>query len=667
MDFDDEDADIAEAIRLSLAESQLRSNTNAGVASTSSSSSVPARRSSPQVIDLTDDFEPVKVESSAGKADAEHRSMMDVFSSTSNDNGDEDEDLKRALALSLAEASLSEYEKPVSTTAAILDRLSRAEMERERQERIKRKAILENTSSATSDVTPHINVKTKRSRPTGQKSPTATATSTSALEGASLPLSPSTSTSAPRPRPQALSSLPTSTRSPASSVFATSSSSSEPTIKQLRTPSFATPTSAEPSHPASSSAAIGAVAQYPPQYTVATFRNTGIGGKDLGRWEIRFEDLVRKEYLVKAMLTTFVLDETWLRQYLPSTIPQCIAMHWSRDNDERAGFLVDDKVTYMHPPLNGFGSFHSKLMLLFYPTFCRVVISSANLVSHEWLQLVNTVYVQDFSYLPVPVKVPEDHGEFGFALHNFLKVMTLPDKILKAINCVDFSPAKTGSLGKLTLKFLGEFSRASRGLAARARFKVAIEERLPPIKVVFPTEQHVQESRLGEMGAGSICFQDQYWDDPTFPRRVMHDFECVGALRGSLMHSKIVLAKTIPMSSTTGRQTTAPESRSTETRCAGWFYVGSANFTESAWGTISNKKATHTSDSGLYVSTRNWELGVVYVIETEEEMQAMTKLAKANGSDVAIDGSVQTFFGPLPVPFRRPLTSYAPNDRPWVR
>ncbi|KAF9271135.1 hypothetical protein BGZ68_004181, partial [Mortierella alpina] len=54
---------------------------------------------------------------------------------------------------------------------------------------------------------------------------------------------------------------------------------------------------------------------------------------------------------------------------------------------------------------------------------------------------------------------------------------------------------------------------------------------------------------------------------------------------------------------------------------------------------------------------RNWELGIVYVIETEDEMQAMTRGLGCKETD-------QSFFGPLPVPYKRPLKPYEALDRP---
>lgn len=45
-------------------------------------------------------------------------------------------------------------------------------------------------------------------------------------------------------------------------------------------------------------------------------------------------------------------------------------------------------MTELHPPLTGYGSFHPKMMLLFYVNFCRVVVSSANLVGATLLEIV---------------------------------------------------------------------------------------------------------------------------------------------------------------------------------------------------------------------------------------------------------------------------------------
>ncbi|KAF9918387.1 hypothetical protein BX616_009069 [Lobosporangium transversale] len=737
MDFDEE-ALIAEAIRRSLADSQPEVRGESSSASLSAMARTTALQSkappqAPSIIDLTDEIEPVKMEQNTISSMNLSRDAQDAATTAEQ----EDRDLKLALALSMADAAspYSIESEPVSMATALtsssqgisrqkesitskttfsLGSLNRAEMEHERQERIKRKAM----NSAGVTVQPQLQTEHRAKK---SRSQTVVSNIFSTPE---LPeLSVSTSSSSVSPSTKRKVPFPsTSSSSKVSAAALPSVKSSSPLVPKVPVPTSGSSTPyTTPSILPSRAEMIASIdndcnkgsvrdddevaAVYPPKYNVATFRNTWIKGARPGQ-AIRFQELVDKNFLVKAVLTTFELDEEWLEHYLPRTIPQCLVHHWSREHGDKPGFLTDGKVTYLHPPLNGFGSFHPKLMLLFYPTFCRVVISSANLVAHDWIVLVNTVYVQDFLLLPKAVERPEEMGDFGSTLYNFLKVMTVPEKVLAVVRAVDFSGAKvllvpsvqgsfpvgddytygiaqlanvmrkktspnqememeyqTSSIGKLSHKFLSEFYDASRGRPVKPRSKVYVEERLPDIKVVFPTEKHVQNSRYGELGAGTVCFHPQAWDDPTFPRRVMHDFECVGPYHGSLMHSKFVLAKSVQSTSTTGLYI-PPHRAALEKKCAGWFYVGSANFTESAWGTVVSKRATAKFKSGVYVSMRNWELGVVCVMETEEEMEAMAEFANAQGLN---PGGEQSFFGPLPIPYKRPLTQYTATDRPWIR
>lgn len=68
-------------------------------------------------------------------------------------------------------------------------------------------------------------------------------------------------------------------------------------------------------------------------------------------------------------------------------------------------------------------------------------------MDYDWDELVNSVYVQDFVMRPSgAVEDPEELGEFGCSLHNYLKVMTAPEKVLRVICAIDFSSAKVNSL-----------------------------------------------------------------------------------------------------------------------------------------------------------------------------------------------------------------------------
>jgi hypothetical protein len=69
---------------------------------------------------------------------------------------------------------------------------------------------------------------------------------------------------------------------------------------------------------------------------------------------------------------------------------------------------------------------------------------------------------------------------------------------------------------------------------------VDVDERVPPIKVVFPTHDHVSNhTHFGEPGGGTVCLKREFWNSRTFPKVVMHDFELVGRHKGYLMHTKV--------------------------------------------------------------------------------------------------------------------------------
>ncbi|KAG0058294.1 hypothetical protein BGZ89_001397 [Linnemannia elongata] len=808
MDFiPEEDADIAEAIRLSLLETANSANsTRARQEQQHQQQYQPPPPPLPQqtaaatrnieFIDLTDDPEPeVKAEkmeyrepqnnydmsldeeameddhllyvqalSEAPQAmrsqeSGLERSLSAVVSPAAVMNGgssydyaheDEDEmdeDLKKALELSLATYKASSatvspgssrqhrsqpqqtasvpqvavVERALSSPAAIFG-MSRAEMERERQERIKKRALsngvvpsrefsedreqkrraLDHPTSPT-----FSNSVSSPGRPRSSATPTAASPSLYKASSSPIPTSSTTparlsSSTSARPS-SSTSARPSSSASLSAPLSASMSAPSRLQAQYVPTPRNH-PTS--PSSPSTRRAAFeissSSSAAYPAKYHTASFRNTHILGTTLGKWDVRFQDLVNRNHLTKAILTTMDLEENWLNAYIPHSIPQCRVKTWKARNDEVKGYQTIEKALYVHPPLGEFGSFHAKLMVLFYPTFVRIVISSANLVRHDWEQLVNTLYVQDFEMLSSDS--PEQLGEFGSTLLAFMTAMELPDKILRAVGRVDFRPAKvvlvpavqgwhrvdarhtygiarlakvmqtrttetqewdmeyqTSSLGKLTVKFLAEIYRASRGYTPRPRIKVDVDERVPPIKIIFPTQDHVAHSRLGELGAGTVCLRREYWTLNTFPRIVMHDFELVGRHQGSLMHTKVILAKAAQPKPTLSSRLPPPQSNDPR-KLAGWFYVGSANCTESAWGTMSNKRTGALQ--GLCINIRNWELGVVYMIETEDEMEELNR--RYRGSERGADDEPdQTFFGPLPVPYRRPVKQYYAEDEPW--
>ncbi|KAG0377008.1 hypothetical protein BGX24_006855 [Mortierella sp. AD032] len=559
-------------------------------------------------------------------------------------------------------------ERAISSPASIFG-TSRADMERERQERIKKRAlsdgavvsrdVCEDREQKRRTLDHSASLSTNGSSNTGKLGSLA-----SSISSALMPALSSPSTSSPTSR--RLASLPSSTsrRLPSSLSSTPLSSSSSSQLRQQSVYSVPRGHPLSPSLPSTSRASsetLSTSTTYPAKYHTASFRNTYIRGTTPGKWDVRFRDLVNKEHLMKAVVTAMDLEEKWLEPYLPHHIPQC-------------------RVVYQKDiPADG--------------------------VEHDWEFLVNTLYVQDFQHLP-SVDSAEQLGDFGETLIDYLTKMQVPSKIIRTVKRVNFSPAKvvlipavngwhpvnnerhtygiarlakvmqtvttetqewdleyqTSSLGRLTVKFLGELNKAFRGFTPRARVTVDVDERVPPIKLVFPTKDHIINSELGEPGAGTVCLRHEFWNQRTFPRVVMHDFELVGRHKGYLMHTKTILAKAKQAPQTLNRRAPPPPPSHDPRKLAGWFYVGSANCTESAWGTMANKRSGALQ--GLCINIRNWELGVVYMIETEDEMEEFNRRYRGSqrGED---DEPDQTFFGPLPVPYQRPLTPYYAEDDAW--
>ncbi|KAF9974514.1 hypothetical protein BGZ73_002072 [Actinomortierella ambigua] len=634
----------------------------------------------------------------------DHQDQENVYGHE-GDHDQEDEDLKRAIELSLQEVdkstsvqesrvSTAEQRQPLhmptrdaavpgnvpstaegrasTTTLASLLGQDRAEMERQRQERLRRRMASELTDPA-STIRPE-----KRSRRTN---------------------TPPASTRSPSPPP-----TPTPARAQQKA--------------QARTPRTAAATAPAPTSVHNSELPMGTPFDYPMKYVKATFKNTHITGTIKERTQVSLEDLINKQYLQRAVLTSFTSDPKWLINYLPTEAHKKVVLvvHWHRNIGEEniigwaqpghfSRHEYPPNLTELHPPMQGMGSMHPKLMILWYPTFCRVVVSSANLIAEDWGMVVNTLYVQDFPLRDSRAMYPEDLGEFGCTLHNFLQLMTLPQKVLAAVRTVDFSLAKvylipsvngsflrdgqfrygsarlcqvlrngtvrrpwdmeyqTGSLGRLSLKFMSEFYNACQGKPIEPRSRYNQVDHMPPIKVLYPTEETVQQGVLGEYAGRNIAFSLDDWNSLTFPKKVIHTYVCRGSLKGYMMHTKLILARATKRSDmirpetivqkppTSKRQQPIPTTPAVPEEpipdnlpaWEGWFLVGSHNFTESAWGHVTKKP------NGLTISMRNWELSVLCPVETAVEF-------------VDAEG----LFGAMPVPYERPVLQYSARDKPWV-
>ncbi|KAG8700113.1 hypothetical protein FRC09_006171 [Ceratobasidium sp. 395] len=183
------------------------------------------------------------------------------------------------------------------------------------------------------------------------------------------------------------------------------------------------------------------------------------------------------------------------------------------------------------------------------------------------------------------------------------------------------------SIGSYSSAWTNEFMSSARGISPDKWLDTpkARRSKAPhptAIRIVFPSLSTVDASVLGRPGGGTIFCQRRQWDASTFPKNLFVDSN---SKRGKvLMHSKMILGL-------------LGEDESDEAKPRGWLYVGSHNFTPSAWGNLSGTGFTPI------MNITNYELGIV-----------MSLGSVAEGDALAC--------------WKRPARAYAKGkDEPWMQ
>ncbi|KAI9487203.1 MAG: tyrosyl-DNA phosphodiesterase-domain-containing protein [Benjaminiella poitrasii] len=394
---------------------------------------------------------------------------------------------------------------------------------------------------------------------------------------------------------------------------------------------------------------------------------------------IRFEDIIQKHDLKKALITAFVCSLDFINDNFPLDVNVCIVTHGRPALRKQ----IHSHRIIIQPPLkdNKYGVFHPKLMLLFRSSSVRVVIGSANMERYDYEDLENVVFIQDFPKAKSPCKSFSNLPRFARDICDLLDAMQVPSSVKEELLNYNFDKAKahivasvsgvfegeeeyrkyghtrladvvneivgqvdysksspkiemqTSSLGALSLLYLNELYRSFCGFKAyngqRKPDSITKKNELPPIDIIYPTKDTVESSRLGPSGAGTICLNTSTWRKPSFPKQVMCD--SISQRQGTLMHSKYIIA-TLPSTFKPSKQL----EDSTPNKLKGWMYCGSHNATTSAWGKFTVSRETKKPK----LSISNWELGVVLPLFENSE---------------------------YPAPYLRPAPRYQTSQEAWTQ
>jgi tyrosyl-DNA phosphodiesterase-1 len=203
------------------------------------------------------------------------------------------------------------------------------------------------------------------------------------------------------------------------------------------------------------------------------------------------------------------------------------------------------------------------------------------------------------------------------------------------------------SIGAYSAAWLGEFIHSGKGISPKALLNAPKSRRgataMPSpntLKILFPTLDWVRSSVLGEAGGGTMFCRKRSWEAAKFPRNLFHESR---SKRGRvLMHSKMMIATFLNTgSSPDGNSGSDGDSDVVEVKedqddILGYAYVGSHNFTPSAWGTLSGSGFTPI------LNVMNYELGIVFSLRDEADVDRV-------------------------VCYERPPKRYGSRDRPWMQ
>lgn len=204
---------------------------------------------------------------------------------------------------------------------------------------------------------------------------------------------------------------------------------------------------------------------------------------------------------------------------------------------------------------------------------------------------------------------------------------------MKAIE-LDYASA---SLGAINDNFLQRIYFAACG--ERFTNTSTVPRARDHFRVYFPTNETVVNSIGGPDCGGIISLTRQYYNATTFPQKCLRDYDSTRPRM--LSHNKLLFVRGV-------KQNDKPFA---------WVYVGSANMSESAWG---SQKVLKSGQMGS-LSIRNWECGILMPVPME-------RIAKMNLSDGEIP-PMSVFEGTVEVPFACPDQLYGQygDKQPWFR
>lgn len=402
-------------------------------------------------------------------------------------------------------------------------------------------------------------------------------------------------------------------------------------------------------------------------------RITRTPGRSRAKNCVNLIDVIHKDSLLSACLFAFYIANEELFEHLPlSDTSDSVPIYIGRDANEDPMLeacqtsgasgrvkLSKKQLQNLRPQLEELhrnvygpnyhafyawspGSSHSKILALVYPGFLRIVITSCNLMNIDTELGDNHWYIHDLpevadrqdghtstfesdllahlQALGTPVEfINSIRGRYDYSTVKVHLVSSVPGthsgtkaqdcgllRLRQVIRSLDLDLAQkkrqgklqlevcAGSLGKLSARWLDGFYDCALG---RKYVEVGEDCDVPSgLKLFYPTIEDVRSAdEEAQHGASNIGCHTRPWKEaPKALKNVFHHYRSKDS--GKLFHQKLILAY----------DPTAP------TSLPYYVYMGSANLSASAWGTLEKDKRENMATCDLkLIKTSNFECGVL--------------------------------------------------------
>ncbi|EXL57784.1 hypothetical protein FOCG_04854 [Fusarium oxysporum f. sp. radicis-lycopersici 26381] len=203
-------------------------------------------------------------------------------------------------------------------------------------------------------------------------------------------------------------------------------------------------TPSEPSKTVTATATAHVLPSFVP-YPKGAIKRTWAKGYPRTSDDIKSEEVFQKDKLELALLSSYQWDDEWLMSKIDPRKTKLLLLAFADSEAQKSEMRSNAPpgIKFVFPAMNGPGAMHSKLQLLKYPDYLRVVVPTANLVPYDWGEtgvMENMVFLIDLPRLKDPATYRQT--AFSTELGRFLSATGVGEGMVSSLANYDFSQTK---------------------------------------------------------------------------------------------------------------------------------------------------------------------------------------------------------------------------------